>query len=96
MPATSYVVAAWEALADSLNRPLGELPVDFRDVAIHQPVIAVEGQQVTLAVQLGPGGRFSVRRLATLSYCHLLFHAAVMGQLHIRLACIRLLCYHAR
>ena len=62
MPATSYVVTAWEALAADLDRPMAELPVDFREVAIHQPVIAGEGQQITLAVQLGPGGKFHVRR----------------------------------
>ena len=61
MPATSYVVTAWEALAADLDKPMAEVPVEFRDVAIHQPVVAMADQEVTLAVQLGPGGKYYVR-----------------------------------
>ena len=64
MPATSYVVTAWEALAADLDRPLADLPVEFRDVAIHQPVVAMADQEVTLAVQLGPGGKYYVSALS--------------------------------
>ena len=60
MPATSYVVTAWEALAADLDKPMAEVPVEFKDVAIHQPVVAMADQEVTLAVQLGPGGKFYV------------------------------------
>ena len=61
MPATSYVVTAWEAAAAAAEKPMAEFPVAFADVAIHQAVVATQGQKVTLAVQLAPAGRFYVR-----------------------------------
>ena len=61
MPATSYVVTAWEAAAAAAERPLAEFPAAFADVAIHQAVVATHGQKVTLAVQLAPAGKFYVR-----------------------------------
>ena len=63
MPATSYVVTAWEAAAAAAERPLAEFPAAFADVAIHQAVVATHGQKVTLAVQLAPAGKFYVRTL---------------------------------
>ena len=61
MPATSYVVTAWEAAAAAAERPVEEFPASFEDVAIHQAVVATQGQKVTLAVQLAPAGKFYVR-----------------------------------
>ena len=61
MPATSYVVTAWEALAAAKGRPMGEVGVTFEDVVIHQAVAAEAGQKVVLAVLLAPGNRFHVR-----------------------------------
>ena len=61
MPATSYVVTAWEALATIKGKPMGEVGVTFEDVIIHQAVAAEEGQKVALAVLLAPGNRFHVR-----------------------------------
>ena len=61
MPATSYVVTAWEAAAAAAEKPMAEFPVAFQDVAIHQAVVATHGQKVTLAVQLAPAGKFYVR-----------------------------------
>ena len=65
MPATSYVVTAWEAAAAAAEKPMAEFPVSFQDVAIHQAVVATQGQKVTLAVQLAPAGRFYVRSPST-------------------------------
>lgn len=61
MPATSYVVTAWEAAAEAAQTPVAAFPVAFEDVAIHQAVVATHGQKVTLAVQLAPAGKFYVR-----------------------------------
>ena len=61
MPATSYVVTAWEALATIKGKPMAEVGVTFEDVIIHQAVAAEEGQKVALAVLLAPGHRFHVR-----------------------------------
>ena len=61
MPATSYVVTAWEALASAKGKPMDEVGVSFKDVIIHQAVAAEEGQKVALAVLLAPGNRFHVR-----------------------------------
>ena len=61
MPATSYVVTAWEALATIKGKPMAEVGVTFEDVIIHQAVAAEEGQKVALAVLLAPGNRFHVR-----------------------------------
>jgi fatty acid synthase, animal type len=60
MPATSYVVTAWEALAVKESKSIAELPVTFDDIMIHQAVPAEEGQKITLGVQLAPGNRFYV------------------------------------
>ena len=49
MPATSYVVTAWEAAAAAAEKPVAEFPAAFEDVAIHQAVVATHGQKVTLA-----------------------------------------------
>ena len=48
MPATSYVVTAWEAAAAAAEKPMAEFPVAFEDVVIHQAVVATHGQEVTL------------------------------------------------
>ena len=61
MPATSYVVTAWEAAAEAAQTPMAEYPVVFEDVAIHQAVVATRGQEVMLAVQLAPASKFYVR-----------------------------------
>ena len=61
MPATSYVVTAWEALATIKGKPMAEVGVTFEDVIIHQAVAAEEGQKVALAVLLAPNNRFHVR-----------------------------------
>ena len=61
MPATSYVVTAWEALAAKLGKPMAEVGVTFEDVVIHQAVAAEEGQKVALGVLLAPNHRFHVR-----------------------------------
>ena len=61
MPATSYVVTAWEAAAAAAETPAPEFAAAFADVAIHQAVVATRGQKITLAVQLAPAGTFYVR-----------------------------------
>ena len=61
MPATSYVVTAWEALASELGTEARQLPATLEGVRIHQAVVATEGQKITLEVQLAPGNRFFVR-----------------------------------
>ena len=61
MPATSYVVTAWEALASEMGVEARQLPATLQDVRIHQAVVATEGQKITLEVQLAPGNRFFVR-----------------------------------
>jgi hypothetical protein len=61
MPATSYVVTAWEALAVKEGKSISEVPVTFDDVCIHQAVPAEADQKVTLGVLLAPGNRFHVR-----------------------------------
>jgi len=61
MPATSYVVTAWEAAAAAAETPAPEFAAAFADVAIHQAVVATRGQKITLAVQLAPAGKFYVR-----------------------------------
>ncbi len=61
MPATSYVVTAWEALATIKGKPMAEVGVTFEEVVIHQAVAAEEGQKVALAVLLAPNHRFHVR-----------------------------------
>ena len=63
MPATSYVVTAWEALASEMGVEARQLPATLQDVRIHQAVVATEGQKITLEVQLAPGNRFFVRLL---------------------------------
>ena len=67
MPASSYVVTAWEALAAKLGKPMAEVGVTFEDVVIHQAVAAEEGQKVALEVLLAPKHRFYVRPALTLS-----------------------------
>lgn len=61
MPATSYVVTAWEALCNMKSRKMEETPVAFEDVQIRQAVTAEEGQKVALAVLIAPDNRFNVR-----------------------------------
>lgn len=60
MPATSYVVTAWEALCSMKSRKMEETPVVFEDVQIRQAVTAEEGQKVALAVLIAPDNRFCV------------------------------------
>ena len=60
MPATSYVVTAWEAVATRQGKQMHELPVTFENVQIHQAVPVEEGQKVVLAVLLAPNNRFHV------------------------------------
>ncbi|CAL8464659.1 g4194 [Coccomyxa elongata] len=60
MPATSYVVTAWEALCNMKSRKMEETPVAFEDVQIRQAVTAEEGQKVALAVLIAPDNRFNV------------------------------------
>ena len=64
MPATSYVVTAWEALCHMKSRKMEETPVVFEDVQIRQAVTAEEGQKVALAVLIAPDNRFCVSSLA--------------------------------
>lgn len=65
MPATSYVVTAWEALCHMKSRKMEETPVVFEDVQIRQAVTAEEGQKIALAVLIAPDNRFCVSTLAT-------------------------------
>ena len=60
MPATSYVVTAWEALCNMKTRKMEETPVTFEDVQIRQAVTAEEGQKIALAVLIAPDNRFCV------------------------------------
>ena len=60
MPATSYVVTAWEALCSMKSRKMEETPVVFEDVQIRQAVTAEEGQKIALAVLVAPDNRFCV------------------------------------
>ncbi len=60
MPATSYVVTAWEALCHMKSRKMEETPVVFEDVQIRQAVTAEEGQKIALAVLIAPDNRFCV------------------------------------
>jgi fatty acid synthase len=60
MPATSYVVTAWEALCSMKSRKMEETPVAFEDVQIRQAVTAEEGQKIALAVLIAPDNRFNV------------------------------------
>jgi fatty acid synthase len=72
MPATSYVVTAWEALCHMKGRKLEETPVTFEDVQIRQAVTAEEGQKVALAVLIAPDHRFNVRHAVAPCPLHLL------------------------
>lgn len=56
MQATSYLVAAWEALATHEKT----MPVVFEDVSIVQAVQAQPGENVTLSVLLDRSHRFQV------------------------------------
>ncbi|EIE23140.1 hypothetical protein COCSUDRAFT_47508 [Coccomyxa subellipsoidea C-169] len=60
MPATSYLVTAWEALATQHEKTMAELPVVFEDVSIVQAVQAQPGENVTLSVLLDRSHRFQV------------------------------------
>ncbi|CAK0786732.1 hypothetical protein CVIRNUC_009946 [Coccomyxa viridis] len=60
MPATSYLVTAWEALASQQETTMEELPVSFDDVSIVQAVQAQPGEAVTLSVLLDRSHRFQV------------------------------------
>ncbi|EIE22203.1 ketoacyl-synt-domain-containing protein [Coccomyxa subellipsoidea C-169] len=60
MPATSYLVAAWEALATQQEKAMAELPVAFEDVCILQAVQAQPGDNITLSVLLDRSHRFQV------------------------------------
>ena len=60
MPATSYVVTAWEALCNMKTRKMEDTPVTFEDVQIRQAVTAEEGQKIALAVLIAPDNRFCV------------------------------------
>lgn len=60
MPATSYVVTAWEALCSMKSRKMEDTPVVFEDVQIRQAVTAEEGQKIALAVLIAPDHRFCV------------------------------------
>ena len=62
MPATSYVVTAWEALCNMKTRKMEETPVTFEDVQIRQAITAEEGQKIALAVLIAPDNRFCVSR----------------------------------
>ena len=60
LPATSYLVTAWEALAAARGVEPASLPVEFADVRIHQAVATEAGQKARLSVTLAPGGGFFV------------------------------------
>jgi hypothetical protein len=74
MPATSYVVTAWEALCSMKSRKMEETPVVFEDVQIRQAVTAEEGQKIALAVLIAPDNRFCV----SVPFCLLLFISSGM------------------
>ena len=60
LPATSYLVTAWEALAAAKGVEPASLAVEFCDVRIHQAVATEAGQKARLSVTLAPGGGFFV------------------------------------
>ncbi|KAK9826437.1 hypothetical protein WJX81_005723 [Elliptochloris bilobata] len=60
LPATAFLVTAWEALAARLGRPCGALPVVFEDVAILQAVPLKAGGAATLRVSLDARQRFQI------------------------------------
>ncbi|KAK9916399.1 hypothetical protein WJX75_002178 [Coccomyxa subellipsoidea] len=60
MPATSYLVTAWEALATQQEKKMFELPVLFEDVSIVQAVPVAPGGSVTQGGDLIAEGKISV------------------------------------
>ncbi|EIE19942.1 hypothetical protein COCSUDRAFT_58179 [Coccomyxa subellipsoidea C-169] len=60
MPATSYLVTAWEALAAQQEKKMSELPVLFEDVSIVQAVPVAPGGSVTQGGDLIAEGKISV------------------------------------
>ena len=67
--ATSYLCAAWEALAAQADVPVLALRVAFEDVSIVQAVQAEPGQDISLSVLLDRSGRFQVRSGFRVLYC---------------------------
>ena len=59
--ATSYLCAAWEALASREEVPMSQLAVTFDGVAIVQAVPAQADDNVVLTVLLDRRGGFQVR-----------------------------------
>ena len=60
IPATAYLVTAWEALAAQAGKPTTELPVEWSDVKVFQAVQAESDTSVTLSVLLDRSHRFQV------------------------------------
>ena len=58
--ATSYLVTAWEALANKMDTTMEKLPVEFDDVSIVQAVPAMSDDSVQLTVILDGSNRFQV------------------------------------
>jgi hypothetical protein len=61
MQATSYLCAAWEALASREEVPMPQLAVVFEGVAIVQAVPAQADEDIVLAVLLDQRGGFQAR-----------------------------------
>eukprot|EP00884_Botryococcus_braunii_P006514 jgi/Botrbrau1/15864/Bobra.40_1s0048.1 len=60
MPDASYLIAAWEAVAYSQWRSLGEVPVEWTDVHVHRRVLVRAGEKCSLLTLLNIGGDFQV------------------------------------
>ena len=56
--ATSYLVTAWEALANKMDTTMEQLPVEFDDVSIVQAVPALAEDSVQLTVLLDASNHF--------------------------------------
>lgn len=63
MQATSYLVTAWEALANEHDVDMGAIAVQFSNVSIIQAVSVQPGEDVTLSVLLDKSHRFQARQL---------------------------------
>ena len=62
MPATSYIVMAWEALAAQLGRARAELAVQFEAVTLHSAVPGVHDGKITLTAEVTAAGHFEVSK----------------------------------
>ena len=58
--AASYLVTAWEALANKMDTTTEKLPVEFDDVSIIQAVPALADDSVQLTVLLDSTNHFQV------------------------------------